>query len=69
MYYKWLSLLDNGKNKDIIRNRLDYDLYEYLSGACSIMDYIKILFFVLSYVWNFPRKILYLFNGYKIRGH
>ncbi len=69
MYYKWLSFLDKGKNEGIIRNRLDYDLYEYLSGTRSIMDYIKILFFVPSYVWSFPRKILYLFNGHKIRGH
>jgi len=69
MYYKWLSFLDKGKNEGIIRNRLDYDLYEYLSGARSVMDYIKILFFVPSYVWGIPRKILYLFNGHKIRGH
>lgn len=69
MYYKWLSLLDNGKNKDMIRNRLDYDLYEYLSGACSVMDYIKILYLTPSNIWSFPRKMLYLFNEYKIRGH
>jgi len=69
MYYKWLSFLDKGKNEGIIRDRLDYDLYEYLSGTRSVMDYIKILFFVPSYVWGFSRKILYLFNGHRIRGH
>lgn len=67
IYYKWLFSLNKGEYDEIIKNRLEYDLYEYLRNTQSMIDYIKILCITPTTVWNIPQKIYYLLNSYKIK--
>lgn len=67
IYYKWLSSLNRGKYDKIIKNRLEYDLYEYLSNTLSIIDFMKILYITPTIIWSILRKIYYILNFYKIK--
>lgn len=63
-YYKWLlSQTDKMKDKTIIMNQLDYDLYEYFINAPSLKERLKIIFYIPSSVWKFYKKIICLFNS------
>lgn len=67
LYYEWLSSLNNKEYEQIIKNRLEYDLYEYLRTTQSIINYIKILYITPVKVWSIFQKIYYILNYHKIR--
>lgn len=67
LYYKWLLTLNKREYDAIIKNRLEYDLYEYLRTAQSIINYIKILYITPATVWSILQKLYYMLNYYKIR--
>lgn len=62
LYYSWLNKHASSKFETVIINRLDYDLYEFLSKASNVVDAIKILLLVPNNVWPITKKIFLLLS-------
>lgn len=64
MYYQWNinEFPINQRQKQIIQQRLDFDLYTYFSTAESIYQAIQILRCIPLNIWSWKKKLLCLYK-------
>ena len=67
-YYNWLEFeLKGYKIPYNIKEKREYDIYTYYITSRNIIDALRILLLVPSYIWNLRSKFIYLYNWLKNR--
>lgn len=64
-FYQCLfSMTDKTKQKIILMNQLDYDLYKYFINAPSFRETLNIIFYIPPSIWEWRKKLICVLKKY-----